>query len=263
MHTVVTLKQVHDPNTPAERLAIGDDGKSLKNPAGVSDVANGYDVNAVEEALKIRELVGGSITVVGVGNDELKAHLRRAIAMGADRAIHVEGPGGIDSDPAPVATLLAAAIRTLPKVDLVLCGRQSSDTDNGQVLFRLAEQLGLSAFSPVKKVVEVTEAVVHVERLTDDGVQRVRTGLPVLLGISNEANKPRSPSLKGVMSSKKADIPSLTASGLGVEIPVASMILRRIYFPEVSEARAEIVSAGDAAAAGRALADRLHEEGVI
>jgi electron transfer flavoprotein beta subunit len=263
MHILVTLKQVHDPNTPAERLVLGADARSLKNPAGVSDVANGYDVNAVEEALKIREAVGGSITVLGVGNDELKAHLRRAIAMGADKAIHVEGAGGIDSDPAPVAALLAAAIRTLPSVDLILCGRQASDTDNGQVLFRLAEGLGLSALSPIKRMVEVTESSVQVERLTDDGVQRVRAALPVLLGISNEANKPRSPSLKGVMSSKKAEIPTLTAAALGVDVPAASMTLRRVFFPEVSAARAEIISGDDAAAAGRALADRLHEEGVI
>jgi electron transfer flavoprotein beta subunit len=263
MHILVTLKQVHDPNTPAERLVLGADGKSLKNPAGVSDVANGYDVNAVEAALRIREAVGGTITVVGVGSDELKAHLRRAIAMGADKAIHVEGPSGLDSDAAPVAALLAAAIRTLPTVNLILCGRQSSDTDNGQVLFRLAELLGLSALSPIKHMVEATEAAVTVERLTDDGVQRIRAELPMLLGISNEANKPRSPSLKGVMSSKKAEIPTLKAVELGIEIPAPSMVLRRVYFPDVSAVRAEIVSAGDAAAAGRALADRLHEEGVI
>ncbi|MCR4471866.1 MULTISPECIES: electron transfer flavoprotein subunit beta/FixA family protein [unclassified Burkholderia] len=263
MHIVVTLKQVHDPSTPAERLVLGPDGKSLANPAGVSDVANGYDVNAVEEALKIREAIGGSVTVLGVGSEALKAHLRRAIAMGADKAIHVEGTGGIDSDPAVVATLLWAAIRTLQPVDLVLCGRQSSDTDNGQVLFRLAEQLGLSAVSPVKRLVEVTAAGVHVERLTDDGVQHVRSALPTLLGISNEANKPRSPSLKGVMSSKKAEIPTLKPADLGVELPAPSMVLRRIYFPEVGAVHAEIVSAGDGAAAGRALADRLHEEGVI
>lgn len=263
MHIVVTLKQVHDPNTPPERLVLGADGKSLTNPAGVSDVANGYDVNAVEEALKIREALGGSVTVLGVGGEALKGHLRRAIAMGADKAIHIEGAGGIDSDPAPVATLLAAAIRTLPPVDLVLCGRQSSDTDNGQVLFRLAEQLGLSAVSPVKRMVEVAVDSVQVERLTDDGVQRVQSTLPVLLGISNEANKPRSPSLKGVMGSKKAEIPTLRAADLGVDLPAPSMVLRRVYFPEVSTARAEIVSAADGAAAGRALADRLHEEGVF
>jgi electron transfer flavoprotein beta subunit len=130
-------------------------------------------------------------------------------------------------------------------------------------LFRLAEQLGLSAVSPVKRMVEVAEGSVHVERLTDDGVQRVRSALPVLLGISNEANKPRSPSLKGVMSSKKAEIPTVKLADLGVELPAPSMVLRRVYFPEVSAARAEMVSAEDGAAAGRALAERLHEEGVI
>ncbi|ACC73936.1 electron transfer flavoprotein subunit beta/FixA family protein [Paraburkholderia caribensis] len=263
MHIVVTLKQVHDPNTSVERLELGPDGKSIKSPAGVSDVANGYDVNAVEEALKIREKVGGSVTVIGVGGEDLKGHLRRALAMGADKAVHVEGPSGINSDPFIVSTLLAGAMEKLPAAELVLCGRQASDTDGGQVLFRLAERLRFSALSPVKQVVAVDDATVQVDRLTDDGVQRVQAAFPVLLGISNEANKPRSPSLKGVMQSKKAEIPTLTASDLGIGQLTASVVLRRIYFPEVSDARAEIVSAENGALAGRALAERLHQEGVL
>jgi electron transfer flavoprotein beta subunit len=262
MHIVVTLKQVHDPNSPAELLKLGADGKSLQTPAGVSDVANGYDVNAVEEAIRIREKVGGSITVISVGTDEAKAHLRRAIAMGADKAVHVSGPHGLDSDPSLVASLLAGAVRKLPQVDLVLCGRQASDTDSGQVLFRLAEHLSFGAVSPVKQVQEVTESTITVDRLTDDGVQRLKAQFPVLLGVSNEANKPRSPSLKGVMASKKAEVPTWSQADI-LEAEVSpSVVLRRVFFEPASETRAEIIS-GSGSDAGRALAERLHEEGVI
>jgi electron transfer flavoprotein beta subunit len=263
MHIVVTLKQVHDPNSPAELLKVGADGKSIETPAGVSDVANGYDVNAVEEAIRIREKVGGTVTVVSVGSEEAKTHLRRAIAMGADKAVHVTGPYGIDSDPLQVATLLAAAIRKLPPSDLVLCGRQASDTDSGQVLFRLAEQLQLSALSPVIQVHEMTDDAITVDRLTDDGIQRVRATLPVVLGVSNEANKPRSPSLKGVMASKKAEIPSWAGAELVRAEIRPSIVLRRVFFERVSDARAEMLSAGSGTEAGRALAERLHKEGVI
>jgi len=262
MHIVVTLKQVHDPNSPAELLKLGADGKSIQTPAGVSDVANGYDVNAVEEAIRIREKVGGSVSVISVGSDEAKAHLRRAIAMGADKAVHINGPHGLDSDPFVVATLLAGVVRKLPPVDLILCGRQASDTDSGQVLFRLAEQLSLGAISPVKQVQDVTESSITVDRLTDDGVQRVKAELPILLGVSNEANKPRSPSLKGVMASKKAEIPTWSQADVVRGEVSPSVVLRRVFFEPVSEARAEIIS-GSGSDAGRALAERLHEEGVI
>ncbi|AJY42441.1 electron transfer flavoprotein subunit beta/FixA family protein [Burkholderia humptydooensis] len=262
MHIVVTLKQVHDPNSPAELLKLSADGRSIQTPAGVGDVANGYDVNAVEEAIRIRDKIGGTISVISVGSDEAKAHLRRAIAMGADKAVHISGPHGLDSDPSVVAALLANAVRKLPPADLVLSGRQASDTDSGQVLFRLAEQLGLGAVSPVKQVQEVTESAIVVDRLTDDGMQRVKAELPVLLGISNEANKPRSPSLKGVMASKKADLTTWSQADLLQGDVQPSVVLRRVFFEPVSEVRAELIS-GSGSDAGRALAERLHQEGVI
>ncbi|WP_028216680.1 electron transfer flavoprotein subunit beta/FixA family protein [Paraburkholderia oxyphila] len=262
MHIVVTLKQVHDPNSPTELLKLGADGKSIETPAGVSDVANGYDVNAVEEAIRIRDKVGGTISVISVGSEETKAQLRRAIAMGADKAIHISGPHGLDCDPLLVAALLAGAVRKLPPVDLVLSGRQASDTDSGQVLFRLAEKLSLPALAPVKQIQEVTEDAIVADRLTDDGVQRVKVKLPALLGVSNEANKPRSPSLKGVMASKKAEIPTWAQADVVEGVVTPSVVLRRVFFEPVSEARAEIFS-GSGAEAGRALAERLHEEGVI
>jgi len=263
MHIVVTLKQVYDPNTPPAHLKIGKDGKTLELPAGMSQIINGYDANAVEEALKLKEKYGSTVTVLSVGDDSTRNCLRRAIGMGADRGVHISGPIGLNGDSHVIAKLLSAAIRKVPPVDLILCGRQASDTDAGQVPFLLAEELGFPVVSPVKHIHSIDAGSVIVDRITDGGRQRVRASLPALFGISNEINKPRPASLKGVMLAKKAEIPTWGLADLGMDEPQPALILRRLYIEPPSETRAELIAADSARAAGKALADKLHQEGMI
>jgi electron transfer flavoprotein beta subunit len=262
VHIVVPLKQVFDPNTPPVQLRIGSDGRSLELPSGASPIMNGYDANAVEAAIALKEKHGGSVTVLSVGDETCKNALRRAIGMGADRAIHIAGPAGLAADSALIAALLHAALIRLPAADLILCGRQASDTDAGQVPLLLAVALGLPAITPVKTI-SIEGGVAIADRIAEGGVQRLRVQLPALLGVSNEINKPRPTPLKGVMLAKKADIPSWTATELGVGQVLPALILRRLSFPPVPHARAEIVSGASGAAAGAALAERLHREGMI
>jgi electron transfer flavoprotein beta subunit len=262
MHIVVTLKQVYDPNTPPVLLKIGKDGRSLELPAGMSQIMNGYDANAVEAALALKEKNGGAITVLSVGDESCKNGLRRAIGMGADKGVHIAGPTGLAADSAVVAALLAAAIRKLGPVDLILCGRQASDTDAGQVPFLLAEQLGLPAISPVKEIEPAQSGAIIVDRIADGCTQRLRASLPALLGVSNEINKPRPVPLKGVMLAKKSEIPTWSAADLAVDEQPA-LTLRRLYIEPPAETRAELIAAENARAAGIALAERLHREGMI
>ena len=114
MHIVVPLKQVFDPNTPPVQLRIGADGRSLALPSGASPIMNGYDANALEAAIALKERHGGSVTALSLGDDGCKNVLRRAIAMGADHAVHVAGPSGLAADSMLVAAVLAAA-RELPR----------------------------------------------------------------------------------------------------------------------------------------------------
>lgn len=261
MHIVVTLKQVHDPNIPASFMVVGRDGKSLALHSAASFVLNAYDANAVEEAIRIKEKHGGSVTVVSVGDNGSIGHIRRAIAMGADRGIHVEGPVGIDCDPQVTATLIHAALQKIEPADLVLCGRQASDTDAGQVPFLLAERLGIAAISPVSAIASVADNELVVDRIADGGLQRFKAALPLLLGVSNEINKPRAPGLKGVMQSKKAEVPSWTLADLGIDAPAPALRLEELALTEQPILEAEIIAAASAAEAGRALADRLKSEG--
>lgn len=260
MHILVTMKQVHDPNTPQDFLSPGEGGKVAYHSA-TPFVLNAYDSNAIEEAIRIKEKVGGTVTAVVVGGPDSVGHIRRAIAMGADAGVHVAGPEGLEGDPMAVAALIAAAAAKLAPVDLVLCGRQASDTDGGQTHFYLAEAMGLPAVSPVVAVTPGADDALVVDRLGDGGVQRLSVRLPALLGLSNEINRPRAASLKGVMLSKKAVVPTWTVADLGIEAPVAGSTLVAVSRVERPVLSAELIAAASGAELGRALADRLHKEG--
>jgi electron transfer flavoprotein beta subunit len=263
MHIIVALKQVFDPNTPIVQLRIGADGRSIELPSGMSPVLNGYDANAVEAAVALKEKHGGSVTALSVGDETSKNALRRAIGMGADRGVHIAGPVGLASDSIQVASLLAAAIRKLPPFDLILCGRQASDTDAAQVPLLLAAGLEVPGIVPVKAILQDGEKALLVDRIADGATQKLRVGLPAVLGISNEINKPRTASLKGVMLAKKAEVPTWTAADLAIPEPETGLVLRRVSIPAPPEGRAELIAAASGSAAGRALADRLRQEGMI
>lgn len=259
MHILVTLKQVHDPNTPVDFLST--DGTDLSFHSATSFVLNAYDANAIEAAVVLKEKTGAKITVISLGGTENVAHLRRAIAMGADAGVLVKDVSGIDAAPMATAEMLAAAVARLDPVDLVLCGRQASDTDAGQTLFYLAEALGMTAVSPAVALEAESDGVVRVGRLADSGVQQLRVALPAVIGVSNELNRPRSPGLKGVMLSKKAQIPEWTSSDFGITTPSAGLeriALTTVVRPTI---KAEVLAGESGAQLGRALADRLKSEG--
>jgi electron transfer flavoprotein beta subunit len=262
VHFVVPLKQVFDPNTPPVQLRIGADARSLELPSGASPIMNGYDANAVEAAIALKEKHGGTLSVLSVGDESCKNALRRALAMGADRAIHVVGPSGLAADSALIAALLAAAIRKLPGADLILCGRQASDTDAGQVPMLLAVALDLPAVSPVRAI-SLGDGAAIADRIAEGATQRLEVKLPALLCVSNEINKPRPTPLKGVMLAKKADIPSWSAADLGLGETRPALVLRRLSFPPVAETRAELIAGATPSAAGTALAERLRLERMI
>jgi electron transfer flavoprotein beta subunit len=263
VNIVVLLKQVRDPNSPQTSLRIAEDQQSLLPPAGSMPILNGYDANAVEESVRLRERCGGTVTAVSVGPESAKEVLRRAIAMGADTALHIEGASGLSGDGQSTATLLAAAIRTLGFVDLVMAGRSASDTDAGVVPALVAGQMGLALVTPVRSLRVDEAGALVADRLADGGVRRVRITGPAVVGVSNEINKPRSPPLKGVVVAKRAVIPTLTAAELGIERPEPALTLRRLRLPPQPTAKAELIAAESAPDAGRMLADRLRQEGLI
>jgi electron transfer flavoprotein beta subunit len=261
LNIVVTIKQVPDPNTPPSHLELEPDGKRIASPFGISPVMNGYDANALEEALRLKEKHGGRVTALGLGDDSSREALKAAIAMGADAAILVNESEWRDCDAGGVGRVLAAAIKKIGAVDLVLCGRQASDTDGGQVLHWIAEALQLPAVTPVSSI-EVQEGSALVQRLADDGQQRLRVKLPAVLGISSEANEPRFPPVRGTMAAARARIPAWKRSDLQAEPGENRVELRKLMIP-TAESKAALIEGASPTEQGAALANKLHELGLI
>lgn len=264
MKIVVTIKQVPDPDIPPSHFRVDEAANQVIPPVGVAPVMNGYDANALEAALRLKESNPGStVTAVTVGPDSARDTLKRAIAMGADNAIHVNDPNLNGADSTVTASALAAAIQKIGDADLILSGRQASDTDAGSVPMGVAHHLGVPVVSPVQKIesVEGGSAVVH--RVVEDGHQRVRVPLPAVLAVSSEMNEPRYPPLKGVMAAGRAQIPVWTAADLGGSVQAQPKVTLRRLYVEVREAKVEMIDAEDPAAAGRMLADKLREARIV
>src|SRR5205807_3396862 len=262
MDIVVTVKQVPDPDIPPTHFKVDEAAKKVIPPAGVAPVMNGYDAHALEAALKLKEQLGGKVTVVSLGGDSARDTLKRAIAMGADAAIHVNDPALNDADSATTARALAAAIKKLDGFDLVMSGRQASDTDGGQVHLGVASHLGLPAVSPIQKIEEASAESLVAERIVEDGYQRLKIRLPALLGVSSEINEPRYPPLKGIMAAGRAQIPVWTAADLGLDGVAPRVNLRRLYV-ETRAAKAELIEAESLSEAGTKLADKLREARLV
>ena len=262
MNIIVTIKQVADPNIPPNDIQLDPEAKRIVSPFGIPPVMNGYDANALEAALRLREKHGGRITAVGLGDDTSRAALKHAIAMGADAAVLLNDPDWLHADSAGVGQALAAAIRKIGDFDLLLCGRQASDTDGGQVLHWIAEILDLPAVSPVSKIEEVDGRTMIVHRLCEDGYQRLRVELPALLGVSSETNEPRYPSIRGTMAAGRTLIPGWKASDLGLAAFSPKVELRQLQI-QLRTSNAELIEGGSGAAQGAALADKLRELGLI
>jgi electron transfer flavoprotein beta subunit len=223
---------------------------------------NGYDGNALEAALRLKEKHGGKVTVLTLGTSEARDVLKRAIAMGADAAVLVDDPALQGGDSTSTARALAAAIQKIGEYDLVLSGRQASDTDAGQVPLGVAEILDLPTVSPAIAI-EISGDGIKVSRMIEDGHQIVEVPLPALVAVSSEIGEPRYPPLRGIMAAGRTQIPVWTAADLGLDgAPTPKSSLKRLYV-EQREARVEMIEADTPEEAGVALANKLREAKLI
>ncbi|MBA4250622.1 MAG: electron transfer flavoprotein subunit beta [Chlorobiaceae bacterium] len=190
----------HVPDT-ATKIKISADEKNIDS-AGVSYVINPYDEFAIEEALKTKEKIGGEVYVVTIGNEAAKESLRKALAMGADEAIHLKYDGYLDS--LNVAKNLAEEIKSLNS-QLVFMGKQSIDFDNCVVPQMTAELLDYNSIS-VCVSFSLDGNKVTCEREIEGGKEVVESQLPIIVGAQKGLNEPRYASLKGIMAAKKKTI---------------------------------------------------------
>jgi len=209
MNIVALIKQVPDTET---RIKIGGDGKSI-DPAGVKFIMNPYDEFAVEEAIRIKEKHGGSVTAVTLGPERAMEALRSALAMGADRAVFIQEPEGIDNSVAAKAR--AAAVKEIAP-DLILVGKQAIGDDEGRVGPAVAAILDLPFVSNAVKI-EFEDSKLKVHREIEGMGETVETSLPAVLSCQKGLNEPRYPSLIAIMQAKKKPVEDKAFSALGVE----------------------------------------------
>ncbi len=257
MNVIVCVKRV--PLTQEVDLVIDDNGKGIKED-GLAYVINDWDNYAIEAAVQLQESLGGEVTAVTIGSEDDEEVLRRALAMGADRAIRIEC-GDLERDGYLDATILAKTISNLDH-DLVLTGVQSDDRNTGMVGIMLAEQLGL-AHAAVTNGMEPEEGGAKVRVELEGGIDEVsRIQLPALLSIQTGINEPRYVSIMGIRKAKKKELKVMSLEDLGFnpdELQPQTRI-EEVFMPPETEG-AEMIE-GDAAAVAETILGIMGEKGV-
>lgn len=210
MKIAVCVKEVPDAAAP-RRI----DPQTLRLDRSGEGALNQWDLSAVEEALRLVEANGGEVTVVSMGPERALGSLRKALAMGADRAVLVTDAAAAGSDAVATSRVLAGALRQ-EGADLVLFGQQAADSDGAVLWAAVADRLRLPVVSQAATL-ELGDGTVRVKRQTEYGYDVIEAPLPCVVAVSDALNEPRYPSLKGIMGAKKKPQETLSAAELGVE----------------------------------------------
>lgn len=259
MRIVVCVKEVLDPAAVnnyalAGGLKMGADGRTPE-VAAIPRLINGYDEQAVEAALRLRDDgLDCRITALTIGTDA-QAMLKHCAALGVDEIVAID-PGGRELDSGGVARVLHAWIARSGGADLVLCGRQASDDDQGVVPLLLAEQLGC-AVTTLARELRCEGASLSVTRATPDGDEVVRGALPALVTVSNELGAPRFPTAKAKMAARKMspEVVAIDALGLAADALEPAVVLTRQFVPQV-QGNCEFLT-GTPAQIAQALMERI------
>jgi electron transfer flavoprotein beta subunit len=204
------VKQV--PDSGSERSLRGDDG--TVDRASANNVINEMDEYAIEEALRLREALGGEVTVLTMGPEQAGESIRKALQMGPDKAVHVLDDALHGTDALATSRVLAAAI-AMVEPDLVLAGAEATDARGQVMAHMIGQRLGIAALTGARKLV-IDGAAVTVERQTEEGYEVITGVLPAVVSVWDTINEPRYPSFKGIMEAKKKPVQILTLAELGI-----------------------------------------------
>jgi electron transfer flavoprotein alpha/beta subunit len=257
MEIVVCVKQV--PDTTEVKI---DPVTNTLIRQGVPSIVNPFDKNAVEAAIQLKEKHGGKVTVISMGPPQAKEALKECLAMGADEALLVSDRAFGGADTLATSYTLAAAIRKIGQVDMIICGKQAIDGDTAQVGPEIAEHLNWAQVTCVSKI-EVDGPKVRLEREHDEGYEIIETQMPVLLTVLKSINEPRYPTIKGTMKANRREIPVLTANDMDVDpqqlgLKGSPTQVRRIFTPK-QRVQGELIQADSGREAASLLVQKLLE----
>ncbi len=258
MHIVVCMKQVPRDNS----VKINPD-LSI-NASGIEQIMSLFDEYAVEEGIAWNEKLGGKVTILSIGAEEWRDQIRRALAMGATDGLLLNDPVFTNIDTLGAARAAAAAIKKLGDVDLVICGRNSTDDESGAFAPSLARLLGWSLLTYVGKVRELSAGRIVAERHLEDQIETLEARTPAVLSVVKGINEPRYPSLLRIRKVAKVEIPVWSIADIGLDaqalVPAAAISAR---VPPPPRPKGEMIDGADTQAKVRKLVDKLMENQVI
>jgi electron transfer flavoprotein beta subunit len=266
MNIIVCVKQIPDPEIPATKFKLDAEGKNIVTPEGIPPVINPYDEQAVEVALKIKEKHGGKIAVLTIGNDSVTAVVKHALAMGADEGFLLQDQAFEASDSFSTAYILSRAIHKIKGYDLVLCGRQAADWEEGLVGSILAENLGHPLVTLAESI-DFIQGRLRVKRVILGGYQVFDVSPPAIITVSHEAGPPRLPSGWGIISASKKEIQVWNAENIAADLSrigreACRKKLVRLYIPE-KKRKCEILEGDTLEEAVVGLIEKLRERGAL
>src|SRR5215469_4963011 len=217
MNIVVCVKQV--PDTWSERTLRESDSTLDRDAADA--VINELDEFAIEEGLRLAEAHGGEVTILSMGPERATESIRKALSMGADKAVHLVDNALAGSDVLGTSAALAAVLTQIG-FDLVILGSEATDARTGVIPAMLSERLGVPQLSYASKV-DIDGNSITINRLADYGYDAVEATLPAVISVVEKINEPRYPSFKGIMAAKKKPVENLTLADLGIEASAAGL----------------------------------------
>ncbi|MFM2032235.1 MAG: hypothetical protein RLZZ297_1000 [Chloroflexota bacterium] len=242
MHIITCIKQVPRDNT----VAIAADGRI--DASGIEPILNLFDEYALEAALSINDSVGGEVTVVSLGTQDVIDQLRRSLAMGATDALLIESTA--EHDIAAAAGIVHSAIAGLASADVVVCGRNATDDESAAFGPMLAQRLGWAHVTYVSKIINASATELELERTLENEREVVRVALPAVITVGKGEVEPRFPSLLRVRKYAKAEVPVVAAAAIA---NVATVVGRT---PPSARSSGEILT-GTVAQQVKTLVDRL------
>ena len=267
MHIVVCAKQIPNPEISSGVFKLDEVKKQVVPLPGMAQVMSPFDEQALEAALRIREMLGGAkITVLSLGPSSAKDVIKHGLSLGADEGILLTDKAFEGSDSFTTALALSEAIKKIQDCDLVLTGRQAADWDAGIVGCGIAELLNIPAITFAKSV-KVENGKVRVERVLDDGFQTVETKLPALVTISNELGEVRKANLRETMKAARKPTHVWSAGDIGIPTDQlgeagARRVLERLYVP-VKNTQCEMFTGNTSEEIAASIIRRLREVKVI
>jgi len=253
---IACIKQVAD----SEAKVRAENGQISWGDAPL--VINPFDEYAVEGALQQKEAQGGTVTAVCIGLESAKEALKHALAMGSDNAILISDPTLAVLDTQGAAHVLAAVIKKIGGVDLVVFGRQTLDDGSGLTAAQTARILGWPMLGLAGQI-KIDAQSLQVERVIEEGRQIVSTKLPAVLSVVQSIGEPRYPSFMGIRKASKAEIPTWSLSDVGISAPAALVSRIELITPPSRDVTCEIIPGNSPAAIAETLTNKILAEKVL